>query len=64
MTLTERETEVLHLIAEGYTDREIGKALYIAENTVKTRVKDILAKLNARNRTHAVTVGFRNGLVE
>jgi two-component system NarL family response regulator len=62
--LTERETEVLHLIAEGYTDREIGKALYIAENTVKTRVKDILAKLNARNRTHAVTVGFRNGLVE
>jgi DNA-binding NarL/FixJ family response regulator len=52
--LTPRETEVLRLMAAAYTNREIAEALGTAEGTVKIHVSSILAKLGARDRTHAV----------
>ena len=51
--LTPREQEVLHLIAEGYNNREIAQALFIAERTVKNHVNSILRRLNLRDRTQA-----------
>ena len=56
MGLTEREQEVLHLIAEGYTDAAIGAELHISIYTAQNHVKSILRKLNARNRTQASTI--------
>lgn len=52
-SLTEREREVLQLLAQGHTNREIGEQLVISEKTVKRHVTGILAKLHARNRTEA-----------
>lgn len=54
--LTEREGQVLRLIAEGYTDAEIGRRLTISVFTVQNHVKNILRKLQARNRAHASTM--------
>lgn len=51
--LTPREREVLHLIAQGYNNREIAQALYISERTVKNHVNSILNRLNLRDRTQA-----------
>jgi DNA-binding NarL/FixJ family response regulator len=61
--LTLRETEVLRLIAEGNTNKEIGKRLFIAEETVKNHVKNILGKLGANDRTQAVSIGVRRGII-
>ena len=63
-TLTPRERTVITLIAEGLTDREIGDELEIGAETVKTYVRGILAKLDARNRTHAVVTAVRLGYLE
>ncbi|MET8870072.1 DNA-binding response regulator [Nonomuraea sp. NPDC004580] len=52
--LTERELGVLRLIAEGYSNREIAEALFLAEGTVTNHVSALLAKLGARDRTNAV----------
>jgi DNA-binding NarL/FixJ family response regulator len=60
---TARETEVLELIAEGLVNREIGSRLFLSEETVKSHVRHLLAKLQARSRAHAVAVGFRRGLI-
>jgi DNA-binding CsgD family transcriptional regulator len=57
--LTGRELQVLELTAEGLTNTEIGKMLFLGEETVKTHLRKLLAKLQARNRAHAVAVGFR-----
>jgi DNA-binding NarL/FixJ family response regulator len=61
--LTERELEVLALMAEGKTDRQIAKALGIAESTAKNHVGNILGKLNVSNRAGAVAVGYELGLI-
>ena len=61
--LTEREREVLILLAEGRSNRDIGAALYLAESTVKNHVSNILGKLHAANRTHAVTLAREQGLL-
>lgn len=50
MTLTEREREVAQLAAQGLSNKEIGKQLYISENTVKTQLKSIFAKLGINSR--------------
>src|SRR6185312_3376878 len=54
--LTERERDVLTLLAEGRSNRDIGATLHLAESTVKNHVSNILSKLHAANRTHAVTL--------
>ena len=61
--LTEREREVLSLLAAGASNREIGARLYLAEGTVKNHVSNILGKLHAANRTHAVSLAREQGLL-
>lgn len=61
--LTERETEVLRLMAEGYTNREISSALSLVEGTVKNHVSTILLKLSARDRTNAVLRALHLGIL-
>jgi DNA-binding NarL/FixJ family response regulator len=60
---TAREIEVLQLISDGLVNREIGVRLFLSEETVKSHVRHLLAKLQARSRAHAVAVGFRRGLI-
>ncbi len=59
--LTERELSILRLVAGGYSNKEIGKALNISDGTVKNHLTDILAKLDARDRTHAVLKSIAAG---
>lgn len=61
--LTARELEILHLVAGGLSNLEIATALGIAEGTVKTHIKSILAKLEARDRSQAMVIGMKRGLV-
>jgi two-component system, NarL family, response regulator LiaR len=63
-SLTQRETEVLKLLAKGMTNREIAKTLVITERTVKFHVSAILTKLGASNRTEAVTIAAQLQLIE
>jgi DNA-binding NarL/FixJ family response regulator len=63
-TLTEREVEVLQLLAFGYTNRDIAKRLYISPDTVKTHLEHIYQKLGASDRTAAVAEAFRRRLIE
>jgi DNA-binding NarL/FixJ family response regulator len=62
-TLTDRETEVLRLLAAGYANKEIARELVIGEKTVKTHVSNILAKLGLQSRTQAALYAVRIGLV-
>ena len=62
--LTARENEVLLLLAAGHSNTEIGARLYVGDETVKTHVSRILAKLDLRDRVHAVVYAHRHGLIE
>lgn len=61
--LTAREREVFQLIAQGKSNAEIGDELFMAEPTVKTHVRNILAKLGVRDRIHAVILAYETGIV-
>jgi DNA-binding NarL/FixJ family response regulator len=62
--LTSREIDVLRLVAAGCANKEIASQLSISEDTVKSRVKNILLKLGANDRTHAVTTAIKRGIIE
>jgi len=62
--LTEREVAVLQRIAHGMSNREVAHGLSLTEDAIKARVKGILAKLGARDRTHAVTIALQRGLIQ
>jgi DNA-binding NarL/FixJ family response regulator len=62
--LTPREIDVLRLIAGGNANKEIAARLSITEETVKGHIKNILAKLGANDRTHAVTIGLKRGVID
>lgn len=61
--LTDRETEILRLMAGGYSNKEIANSLGVAEGTVKNHVSNILSKLGVRDRTRAVLKAFELGIV-
>ncbi len=62
--LTARETEVLRKVAEGNRNRDIGERLFISEDTVKVHIKHIMEKLGAGDRTQAVAIGLRRGIIQ
>ncbi len=62
--LSKGEVEVLRLIAAGNANKQIADRLSITEETVKGRVKNILSKLNANDRTHAATIGLKRGIID
>jgi two-component system NarL family response regulator len=61
--MTDREVQVLELIARGLSNKEIGEALTIAEGTVKAHVNSLLDKLEARDRTEAAMIALRRGII-
>jgi len=62
--LTPREVEVLRLVAGGNANKEIAAQLSLTEETVKSHVRNILAKLGANDRTHAVAIGLKRGIID
>jgi DNA-binding NarL/FixJ family response regulator len=62
--LTDREIEVLKEVAGGNRNREIAERLFISEETVKVHIKHIMEKLGASDRTQAVSIGLRRGIIE
>ncbi len=63
-TLTEREIDVLRLVGAGNSNKQIADQLSIGEATVKSHVTNILSKLGANDRAHAVTIGLKRGIIE
>jgi DNA-binding NarL/FixJ family response regulator len=62
-SLTQREVQVLQLVASGYANKVISATLAINDETTKTHIKNILAKLGARDRTHAASLGLKRGII-
>ena len=63
-SLTPREVDVLRLVARGNANKEIAAQLSLTEETVKSHLRSILAKLSANDRTHAVAIGLKRGIID
>jgi DNA-binding NarL/FixJ family response regulator len=63
-TLTEREIEVMRLIAKGKTNAEIAADLFVGETTVKTHISNLFTKLDLRDRAQAVVYAYESGLIQ
>jgi DNA-binding CsgD family transcriptional regulator len=61
--VTRRELEVLELVADGMSTREIAQRLWVTDETVKTHVRRLHDRLGARTRAHAVAIAFRSGIL-
>jgi DNA-binding NarL/FixJ family response regulator len=61
--LTDRERSILRLVAGGYSNKEIARALNLSEGTIKNYITDLLVKLDSRDRTHAVLKAITRGLI-
>jgi len=61
--LTDHELKILHHIANGNSNKQVGAAFGITESTIKNQVTLILAKLNAKNRAHAVVIAIQQGII-
>jgi DNA-binding NarL/FixJ family response regulator len=61
--LSPREVQVLQLVSEGLMNSEIARVLFLSEETIKSHVRHLLAKLQARSRAHAITIGFRRDIL-
>lgn len=61
--LSDQELQLLHLLAEGVSTQDMARALYLSERTAKRKIQDILAKLGAASRAHAVAEAFKRGLL-
>ncbi|WP_301292646.1 response regulator transcription factor [Paenibacillus tyrfis] len=61
--LTEREREVVHLLMEGCSNKEMAGRMYVSETTIKNHLSSIFAKMEVRDRTQAVIFAIQNGLV-
>lgn len=61
--LTERETEVLHLLMDGLSNKEMARALYVSERTVKNHLTSMFAKMEVRDPTQAVLYAIQKGLL-
>ena len=57
--LTNRESEILHLVSQGFSSQEIAKQLFLSVETIKSHRKNMLSKFDARNMAHMVRVAFR-----
>jgi DNA-binding NarL/FixJ family response regulator len=62
--LSEREIAVLKLVADGNRNREIGERLFVTEETIKVHIRHIMEKLGAKDRTQAVTIAVRRGIIQ
>ena len=63
-SLTRREREILQLLADGMSNADVAKKLFISQETVKSHVRHILAKLEADTRTHAVAIALRESIID
>jgi DNA-binding NarL/FixJ family response regulator len=63
-SLTPRESDILEMLAKGLTNKQIGRALTISDNTVRNHVNSIMEKLEVSDRTEAVTVGLQQGIIQ
>jgi len=63
-TLSKGEVDVLRLIAAGNANKQIADQLNITEDTVKGRIRNVLSKLGANDRTHAAMIGLKRGIIE
>jgi DNA-binding NarL/FixJ family response regulator len=62
--LTQREREILQLLADGMSNADVAQRLFISQETVKSHVRHILAKLEADTRTHAVAIALRDSIID